>query len=66
MDYQVGEGVKAAMLLKNDQPVGDEVFNTPNERFSTTPGRDFLYIAHKTYDTNDQHVGFEVYAVPKA
>lgn len=66
MDYQIGEGVRHAMETRHDKPVGDEVFNEPGQRFSTTPGEKYLYITHKTYDTSDQHTGFEVYVCPKA
>jgi hypothetical protein len=66
MDYQIGEGVRAAIAERHDTPQGDEVFNDPDQRFSTTPGLKYLYITHKTYDTDDQHTGFEVYVCPKA
>lgn len=71
MEYQIGEGVRAAMEKHNDAPLGDEVFhpinaNPVDQRFSTTPGQKHLYVAHKTYDTAGQHIGFEVYLCPKA
>lgn len=68
MAFQVGAGVAAAMANNDDEPLANEEFEKPGERYSITPGRKFCYMAHKTYDPNDTnaHVGWEVYKFPKA
>lgn len=68
MQFQVGEGVRAAMRKHDDEPVGDEIFEQPSQRYSITPGKKNAYLAHKTYNPNNpqEHIGFEVYLLPKS
>ena len=44
-DYNIGPGVKQALVENNDQPRSDEIYivQTPGHKISQTYGRDAIY-----------------------
>ena len=70
MAYSTGEGVANAIAKNQDSPLGNEVWHpvgapSQDQFYSTTPSERGMYITHKTFDPNGEHVGFQVHFLPK-